>query len=134
MLEAKIEDMIFLDKGFDEVIVSFVGIETVYSKCDSSFSSKSKLHKQIKNGYIGETLPSFSTQPSLFISIIILKAIHQSLGLGFKFKGWIYNTTSITIASKCLSPDFDLDSTACLDTGCGVIFVNKNQHLKRLPG
>lgn len=55
------EDITYSNKGFDGVIVNFVGIETSCSKCYSSFPSKLKLHKHIKVGCVGEALLSSST-------------------------------------------------------------------------
>ena len=47
------EEVDYSDKGFEEVIANFVGIETVCSKCSSSFSSKLQLHKHLKAGCAG---------------------------------------------------------------------------------
>lgn len=81
------EDVTYSDEGFDKVIINFVGIEISYSKCYSSFPSKSKLHKYIKTGCIKEALPSSSTQPSSSIPIIASMAVHQSFGSGLAFRG-----------------------------------------------
>lgn len=61
IFDANGEDVTYSDKSFDKVVVNFVGIETFYSKCYLSFSSKSKLHKYIKTGCVGEALLSSST-------------------------------------------------------------------------
>lgn len=79
------KDIIYSDKGFQEVIINFIGIEISCSKCHSSFPSKLKLHKYIKAGYIGEALPFFSTQLSSSIPVIASTAVHQSFGLGLAF-------------------------------------------------
>ena len=96
------EDVTYSDEGFDEIVVNFVGIETSCSKCHSSFLSKSKLHKHIKAGCVGETLPSSSTQPSSSIPVIASMAVHQSFGSGLAFRGWTYATTAITLNPHCL--------------------------------
>lgn len=102
MFEPKEEELAYLDEGFDEVFDNFVGIEAVCSKCRSLFPSKSKLHTQIKSGCMGETLPSASSQPSLSIPVIVLKAMHISFGSVFSFKGLTYATTAVTLAPKHL--------------------------------
>lgn len=87
IFDANGEDIIYLDKSFDKVIVNFIGIETFCLKCHSSFPLKSKLYKHIKTGCIGEALPSFSTQLFLSIFVIVSMAVHQSFGLGLAFRG-----------------------------------------------
>lgn len=57
MFEDEEGDVTYLDKGFNEVFVNFVGIETSCLKCRSSFLSKSKLHKHVKAGCIEEASP-----------------------------------------------------------------------------
>lgn len=126
-------DVTYLDKGFGKVLVNFVKIETTCLKCRSFFFSKSKLHKYVKAGYIKEALPLSSTQPSSSISIIMSKATYQSLGSSLGFKGWTYATASITLTPEHLRLNFDSDSIACFDTGCGVTFVDRDWLLKRLP-
>lgn len=73
-----------------------------------------------------EALPSFFAQPFSSIPVIVLKAIHQSLRSGLVFMGWTYATSFIRFTYEHLPPNSDPDSTTCLDTGCGVTFVNKN--------
>ncbi len=131
--EPEEEELTYSDDGFDEVFVNFVGIEAVCSKCRSSFPSKSKLHPQIKFGCVGEASPSASPQPSSSIPVIVSKAVHTSLGLGFSFRGWTYATTAVTLAPEHLPQSSDPDSTTCLDTGYGVTLVDKHWLLKHLP-
>lgn len=126
--------MAYSDEGFDEVFVNFVGIEAVCSKCHSLFPLKSKLHMHLTSDCVGEASPSASPQPSSFIPVIISKAVYASLGSGFRFRGWTYATAAVTLAPEHLPQSSDPDSTACLDTGCGVILVNRPRLLKRLPG
>lgn len=87
----------------------------------------------IKSGCVGETLPSASPQSSLSIPVIVSKAVHTSLGSVFSFKGWIYAIAAVTLAPEHLPQGSDLDSTACLDTGCGVTLVDKHWLLKHFP-
>lgn len=87
IFEQEEEELAYLDEGFDEVFVNFVEIEAVCFKCHSSFPSKSKLHMHLKSDCVEEVLPSTSPQPSSSIPVIISKAVHASLGLGFGFKG-----------------------------------------------
>lgn len=131
--EPEKEEFSYSDEGFDEVFINFVGIEAVCSKCRSSFPSKSKLHTHIKSGCVKKTLPSASPQPSSSIPVIVSKTVHTSLGSGFSFRGWTYVTAAVTLAPEHLPQGSDPDSTACLDTSCGVTLVDKHWLLKRLP-
>ena len=131
--EPEKEELAYSDDGFDEVFVNFVGIEVVCSKCRSSFPSKSKLHTQIKSVYVGDASLSASPQLSSFIPVIVSKAMHTFLGSGFSFRGWTYATTAVTLAPEHFPQSSDSDSTACLDTGCGVTLIDKHWLLKRLP-
>lgn len=54
------EDITYLDKGFDKVIINFVRIETFCLKCYSSFPLESKLYKYIKADCIKKALLFFS--------------------------------------------------------------------------
>lgn len=42
------------------------------------------------------------SQPSSFIPIIVLKAVHASLGSGFSFRGWTYATTAVMLTPEHL--------------------------------
>lgn len=81
MFESEKEELAYLGEGFDKVFINFVKIETVCSRCYSSFLLKSKLHRHINSEYIREVLPSTFPQSSSSISIIVSKAMHISLGL-----------------------------------------------------
>ena len=133
MFEPEEKELSYSDKGFNEVFVNFVGIEAVCSKCRLSFPLKSKLHTHIKSGCVKETLPFASPQPSSSIPVIVSKAVHTSLELGFSFRSWTYVTAAVTLAPEYLLQGSDPDSTACLDTGCGVTLVDKHWLLKCLP-
>lgn len=52
VFKAKREEVNYLDKSFNKVVVNFVVIETVCIKYNIFFSSKSKLHKYLKADYI----------------------------------------------------------------------------------
>lgn len=132
MFEDKKGDITYSDKDFNEIFVNFVGIETTCLKCYSSLLSKSKLHKYVRADCIKETLPPSSTKPSLSIPIMTSKTIHQSWASGLRFRGWAYATASITYMLKHLPPNSDLNSSACLDTGCSITLVNPDQFLKHL--
>lgn len=131
--ENKDGDVIYLNKGFDEVIVNFVEIETTCLKCHSSFFSKSKLYKHIKTDCVEEAPLSSFTQLSLSIPIVMSKAIHQSFRLGFRFRSWTYATNLITFISKYLASYFNPDFTTCLNTSYGIILVDQDWLLKCLP-
>ena len=83
------EEVDYSDEGFEEVIANFVGIETVCSKCSSSFPSKSQLYKHLKVGCAGavQATPLPPTQSISPIPIIESKAIIPSLGSGLAFRG-----------------------------------------------
>ena len=51
-LEHKAKEVYYLDKGFDKVDTKFVGIESFRGKCKATFSSKFRLYKHLKDGYI----------------------------------------------------------------------------------
>lgn len=74
MLEDKVEKVQYLDKGFDKVNTNFVRIESSYGKYGSRFSSKSQLHKHLKEGCIDfvQLLLSVLPAPALLILIIEL--------------------------------------------------------------
>ena len=128
------ENIAYLDEGFDEVVINFFGIETSYSKYHSSFPSRSKLHKYIKAGGMGEALLSSSTQLFLLIPLVASMAVHQSFASGLVFRGWTYAIIAITLEVHRLPRDPDLKLTACLDTGCRVTLVDKSWLLRQLSG
>lgn len=49
-LENEAKEVHYSDECFDKVNVNFVGIKSLCGKCESSFSSKSQLHKHLKEG------------------------------------------------------------------------------------
>lgn len=69
-------DVSYSNKGFDKIIVNFVGIETTCLKCHLSFLLKSKLYKYVKVSYVKEASPPASTQPSMSIPIVMSKTIY----------------------------------------------------------
>ena len=129
------EEVDYSDKGFEEVIANFVGIETVCSKCSFSFPSKSQLHKHLKAGCAGavQAMPLPPTQPASPIPIIESKTIIPLLGSGLAFQGWTYVTASVTLVPQLIPPDSDPAATACPDTDCGVTLVDKAWLLSHLP-
>lgn len=85
--EAKREEINYLDKDFDKVVMNFVGIETACAKCKTFFSLKSKLYKHLKAGCIKTVQTSLPlTPPTLLILIVESKSIPQSLGTGLVFR------------------------------------------------
>lgn len=135
MFDPEDEEVDYSEEGFKEVIANFLGIETVYSKCSSFFSSKSQLHKHLKAGYAGvvQAMPLPLTQPASPIPIVESKAMTPSLGSGLAFWGWTYAIASITLVPQLFSLDLDPVATACLDTGCGVTLIDKAWLLSHLP-
>lgn len=113
--------------------MNFVSIETFCTKCRTTFLFISKLHNHLKSSCLETFLHSFLTQTASSISIIASKTVHQSFSFRLAFNGLTYAIALITLTSKHLPPDSNLDSTTCLDTRCGVILVNKTWLSKCLP-
>ncbi len=132
-MENEVDEVSYSDEGFDEVAINFVGIETSCTKCRATFPSRSKLHNHLKSGCLETISPSLPVQAPSPIPVITSKAIHQSFGSGLAFRGWTYATALITLTPEHPPPDSDPDSTAYLDTGCGVTLVDKAWISKRLP-
>ena len=127
------DEVSYLDKGFDKVAVNFIEIKTLCTRCHATFSSRSKLHSHLKSGCLETSLPSLPAQAPLPIPVIASKAVHRFFGSELAFRSWTYATTLITFIPEHLSPDSDPNSTAYLDTGCGVTLVDKAWLLKHLP-
>lgn len=79
VFEAKREEINYLNKGFNKVVINFIGIETTYIKCNIFFSLKFKLYKYLKTGCIKtvQILPIFN---------IKFKIISQFLELALAFQ------------------------------------------------
>ena len=114
--------------------MNLVGNEAICSKCHSLFLSRSKLHRHIKSDYVGEALPPASRHPSSSIPVIVSRAVHTSLGLGFGFKSWTYTTIAVTLASEHLPQSSDPETMACPETSCWVTLIDRHWLLKCLPG
>lgn len=127
MFDSESEEVDYSNKGFEKVIANFMGIEIVCSTYGSFFSSKLQLYKHLKAGYAGAVQATLfpPTQPPSPIPIVESKVIISLLGLGLAFQNWTYVTTSITLVSHLLLPDLDPTATACLNTSCGVILIDK---------
>lgn len=88
-----------MDEGFDEVDTNFVGIETLYRKCGTPFSSKSPHHKHLKNSYtssVQSSLPNALT-PALPIPIVNSKSVVPAMRSGIIFQVWTYATAAVTL-------------------------------------
>lgn len=59
IFENKSKNVIYSDKGFEEVTVNFVGIETLYNNYSATFFFRSKLHNYLKKGRLELTLSPF---------------------------------------------------------------------------
>ena len=81
------EEVQYSDEQFDEVDVNFVGIESSYENCAALFSSRSLLHKHLKDGCISSPQPSLpgSLAPTSPIPIITSKSIVPAMGSGLAF-------------------------------------------------
>lgn len=60
MLKTEMEEVSYLNKGYDKVVVNFIKIKTVCFRYHVSFFSKSKLYKYIKASCIEKTLDALS--------------------------------------------------------------------------
>ena len=127
-LEQENKEIQYSDEGFDEVDANFVGIESSCGKCGALFSSKSLLHKHLKNGCISSLQPTLPEAPAPVspIPIIASKSVVPAMGSGLAFQRWTYATAAVTLIPRVLPLEADPSATACLDTGCGMTFVNKD--------
>ena len=87
ILEQESEEMQYSNKGFDEVDANFVCIETSCGKCGAPFSSKSRLHKYLKDGCVISLQHSLlgAPSPSSPISIITSSSVLPAMSLGLAF-------------------------------------------------
>ena len=122
------KEVLYSDKAFDEMDANFVGTESSYGKCGAPFFSKSLLHKYLKDGCISslQTLLFGILAPISPIPIITLKSVVPAIGSGLAFQKWTYATAAIILVPRVLPLETDPSAIACLDTGCGVTFVNKD--------
>lgn len=134
-LEQEAEEIQYLDEGFDEVNANFVGIETSCGKCGTPFSSKSRLHKYLKDGCTSSVHPLLPDAPASTspIPIIISKSMASAMGSGLALQGWTYATAAVTLVPQVLPLESDPGATAYFDTGCGVTLVDKHWLLRQLP-
>ena len=128
------EEVQYSDKGFDEVNANFVGIKSSCGKCGAPFSSRSLLHKHLKDGCVGPLQPSLPGTPASTspIPIITSKSVVPAMGSGLAFRGWTYATAAVTLVPQVLPLETDPSATACLNIGCGVTLVDKNWLLRQL--
>lgn len=112
----------------------FVSVETSCGKYEVFFSSKSQLHKHLKNGSISSLQPLLpgALAPILSIFIITLRSMVPVIGSGLAFWDWIYTTTAVTFVPRVLPLESDFSATACLDIGYGVTLVDKDWLLRQL--
>lgn len=52
------------------------------------------------------------------------------MGSGLAFREWTYATTAITLDPRVLLLELDVSAIACLDTGYGVILIDKDWLLR----
>ena len=130
------------DQPQDEAYANFVGIHTACRNCTTSFNSKSKLHKHLREGCLLKAaekpsathqqtvpliLPTFSAS-SHQLDIVESDATDTpNLGTGLAFRGWNYAHISVRLRSEAN------DEEACMDTGCGVTLADKPWLLTLLP-
>ena len=81
------EEVQYSDEGFDEVDANFVGIKSSYGNCGAPFSSKSLLHKHLKDGCVNPLQPSppGTPVPTSPIPIITSKSVVPAMGSGLAF-------------------------------------------------
>ena len=133
-LEQEAEEVQYSDEGFDEVDANFVGIETSCGKYGTPFSSKSRLHKNLKDGCTGSvhfSLPD-APAPTSPILIITSKSMASAMASGLAFQGSTYATAAVTLVPQVLPLESNPGTITCLDTGCGVTLVDKDWLLRQL--
>lgn len=76
-----------MNEGFDKVKTNFFGIETLCGKYESFFSSKSQLHKYLKDGCAGLVQPLLADTLILVLSIHIMisKSVISAMRLNLAF-------------------------------------------------
>lgn len=85
--EAKKEEINYLDKDFNKVVMNSIWIEMVYTKCNIFFFLKSKLYKYLKTGCMKIIQALLFLAPLVLpIFLIESKSILQSLGIGLVFR------------------------------------------------
>ena len=57
----------------------------------------------------------------------------SAMGLDLAFQKWTYATAAVTLLPQVLPLKLDPGATACLDTGCGVSFIDKAWLLQQFP-
>ncbi len=130
------ENFYFTNKGYNELQVNFVGIESMYNRYSASFQSCSALYRHIKlgcNALERIAVPEMSSYPSSLRPILCSAAKLSAPGSGLAFRGWSYATTSITFDLALLPAISDPDTSVCLDTGCRVSLVDKTWLAKKHP-
>lgn len=118
----------FTNKGYKELQVNFVRIESMYNRCSTSFQSCSTLHKYIKSRCnllerlaVAETsLEPLSPRPVLHFAAKL-----SALGSGLKLRDWNYAITSITFDPAIWPAISDPNTSVCLNTSCEVSLVDK---------
>ena len=85
--EQESEEVQYFDEGFDKVDANFVGIESSFGKYGAPFSSKSLLHKHLKDGCVSPLLPLLpdTPAPTSPIPIITSKSVVPAMGPGLAF-------------------------------------------------
>lgn len=126
-LGTKGKEVYYSNKGFDEVVANFVGIDIAYIRRSVSFSSKSPLHQYLKAGYTREPQAPFSLPTQLFlpISIIEFQLIVPLLRSVLAFESWTYATTSVIFVSHLFFLELNPSTIACLDINYRLTLVNK---------
>ena len=130
------ESSYFTNEGYEELQVNFVGIESMCDHCSTSFQSCSALQKHIKSGCnaLGRrAMEETGSDPPSPRPVLCSAAKLSAPGFGLAFRGWSYATTSIIFDPAILSAISNPDSSACLDTGCGVSLVDKAWLAKKHP-
>lgn len=117
-----------MDEGFDKMNINFIGIETLYGKCESLFSPKSQLHKYLKNGCIGLVQLFLPDTPTLALPILIinLKSVVSVMGSGLIFQKWTYITAAVILVLQVFPVESNFSATTYLNTACDITFVDKN--------
>lgn len=132
-------DFYYSEEG-DDMVVNFLGIDSICNKCQSSFPSRLALHKHLKLGCSTGLQPA--PTPAVLsqlpvengqIPVVRSSASLQGTGFGFAFRGWSYATTMVALQPAEILNNPDASWSCCLDMGCGVTLVDRTWVLQKFP-
>lgn len=117
----------------NKLFVNFFGMESIYHRCKLTFLFKSLIYKHLKSNCIRqnqENNTALSLVP-IFFSVIKFTTSIKTIGSGYAFMGLNYVTAIVCLILGKIPLYTDVNLLCCLDIGCGVIFVDRTQLLKK---